>query len=53
MPNPNKVKKEKIIDEKSGMEDLESYIKKKKSQNRVLGKLLNNLNSKLTEKIKK
>ena len=50
MPNPNKVKNDKIIDKKSGMEDLESFIKKKKSQNRVLGKLLNNLNS---EHIKK
>ncbi len=50
MPNSNKVKEDKIIDKKSEMEDLESFIKKKKSQNRVLEKLLNNLNS---EHIKK
>jgi hypothetical protein len=45
MSNSNKVKKDKIIDKKSGMEDLESFYQKKKNQNRILGKLLNNLNS--------
>ncbi len=53
MNNPDKEKKDKIINEKSAMEDLESYIKKKESQNKILEKLLNNLNSELIEKIKK
>ena len=52
MHNTNKSKNDKIADKKSEMEDLESFIKKKKSQNRILGKLLNNLNleQKNTEK---
>ena len=53
MSNSNKVKDDKIIDKKSGTEDLESFIKKKKSQNRVLGKLLNNLNSENNKKTMK
>ncbi len=53
MPNLKKEKEDKIIDERFGMVDLESYIKKKKSQNRVLGKLLNNLNSEHIKKTKK
>ncbi len=44
MPNPSKIKNDKIFDKKSAMEDLESFIKKKKNQNRILEKLLYNLN---------
>ena len=53
MHNSNKEKKDKIIDKESAIEDLESYIKKMKDQNKILEKLLNNLNSELIEKIKK
>ncbi len=51
MPNLNKVKNDKIIDKKSAMEDLESFIKKMKSQNKILEKLIINLNSELNKKI--
>ncbi len=50
MPNLNKVKKEQINENNDEVKKLKSFIKKKKSQNKALGKLLNNLNS---EHIKK
>ena len=53
MPNLNKAQKEQIIENSNEIENLESFIKKKKSQNRVLGKLLNNLNSEQRKKTKK
>lgn len=53
MHNSNKAKNDKIIDERYEMENLESFIKKKKNQNRILGKLLNNLNSEIIKKTEK
>lgn len=53
MTNTNKSKKNKIIDEKHETEDLESFIKKKENQKKILEKLLNNLNSQNIKKTEK
>lgn len=46
MPNLNKPKKEQIIENEDEVKKLKSFINKKKKQNKVLGKLLDNLNRK-------
>ncbi len=53
MSKLNKTKKEKIIENQDEMKNLETFINKKKNQNKVLGKLLNNLNSEHRKKTKK
>lgn len=53
MTNTNKSRKDKIIDEKHEPEELESFIKKKEIQKKILEKLLNNLNSQNIKKTEK
>ena len=53
MPNLNKVQKEQINENNDEVKKLKSFINKKKSQNKALGKLLNNLNSEHRKKTEK